>query len=146
MQWFIMRAAARPMFDESQFFLVGAIMPPMQILRNARFITRFMLVWFALYLGAAVASPLVNPQAAELICSSAGVMKLIVQTDDGAKEVSGAMLDCPLCATGGAPPPSFVARAEPRQPLAYVLQSIPSAHIASLTAAPLPARGPPAYF
>lgn len=118
----------------------------MQILRNARFITRFMLVWFALYLGAAVASPLVNPQAAELICSSAGVMKLIVQTDDGAKEVSGAMLDCPLCATGGAPPPSFVAWAEPRQPLAYVLQSIPSAHIASLTAAPLPARGPPAYF
>ena len=34
---------------------------------------------------------------------------------------------------------------EPVQPLAYVLQSIPAARIASLTAAPLPARGPPVF-
>lgn len=118
----------------------------MQFLRNARFITRLMLVWFALYLGVAVASPIVNPQAAELICASTGVMKLIVQTDDGAKEVSGAMLDCPLCATGGAPPPSFMGQAAPRQALAYVLPGIAPAHVASFTAAPLPARGPPSYL
>jgi len=31
------------------------------------------------------------------------------------------------------------------QPLAYVLQSIPAAIIAALTAAPPPARGPPAF-
>jgi hypothetical protein len=34
---------------------------------------------------------------------------------------------------------------EPVLPLAYVLQSIPSAIIAALTAAPPPARGPPAF-
>ncbi|MDP1998086.1 MAG: hypothetical protein Q8K22_00625 [Rhodoferax sp.] len=118
----------------------------MQILRNAHLLARFVLVWFALSLGVAVASPIVNPQNFELICSSAGVMKLVVQTDDGAKAVSGQMLDCPLCATGGAPPPSFQVKFEPLSPLGHVLQSIPSAIMAALTAAPPPARGPPTFF
>jgi hypothetical protein len=119
----------------------------MQTLRNAHLLARFVLVWFALSLGVAVASPILNPQASELICSGAGVMKLIVMTDDGANEVSGSMLDCPLCVTGGAPPPPQArAAAEPVQPLGHVLQSIPSAHIAALTAAPLPARGPPQFL
>jgi hypothetical protein len=118
----------------------------MQTLRNAHLIARFVLVWFALSIGVAIASPLVKPQAMELVCSSAGVMKLLVKTDDGSKEVASGTMDCPLCATNMAPPPP-VARlsAEPAQPLAYVQQSIPAAHIASLTAAPLPARGPPAF-
>lgn len=120
-------------------------MPAMQILRNAHLFARFVLVWFALSLGAAVASPIVSPQAAELICSGVGVMKLIVQTDDGAKEVSGPMLDCPWCATGGAPPPSFHVKFESLVPLGHGLQSIPSAIMAALTAAPLPARGPPSF-
>jgi hypothetical protein len=118
----------------------------MQTLRNAHLLARFVLVWFALSLGVAVASPIVNPQNFELICSSAGVMKLVVQTDDGAKAVSGPMLDCPLCATGGAPPPSFHVKFEPLSPLGHVLQSIPSAIMAALTAAPPPARGPPTFF
>jgi hypothetical protein len=55
-------------------------------------------------------------------------------------------MDCPLCATSSAPPPPVLRlSAEPAQPLAHVLQSIPAAHIAALTAAPLPARGPPAF-
>lgn len=141
-----MRALIRQMFDESQFFMADAIMPPMQILRNARFIARFMLVWFALYLGAAVAAPMLKPQAATLICTGAGLMTLVVQTDDGNLGGLSVMLECPLCATGNAPPPSFTVQVEPRQPLAYVLQSIPSAHIASRASAPLPARGPPAYL
>ena len=115
----------------------------MQILRNAHLLARFVLVWFALSLGVAVASPIVSLQAAELICSGAGVMKLIVQTEDGVKEVSGPMLDCPWCATGGAPPPSFYVKFEFLVPLGHVLQSIPSAIMVALTAAPLPARGPP---
>ena len=117
----------------------------MQILRNAHLLARFVLVWFALSLGVAVASPIVSPQAAELICSGAGVMKLIVQTDDGAKEVSSPMLDCPWCATGGAPPLSFYVKFESFAPLGHVLQSIPSAFMVALTAGPLPARGPPSF-
>jgi hypothetical protein len=119
----------------------------MQTLRHAHLIARFVLVWFALSVGVAVASPIVKPQAMQLICTGTGVMKLLLQSDDGSGETSGATLDCPLCAMLGAPPPPVSSlKLEPVQPLAYVMQSIPAAHIASLTAAPLPARGPPAFL
>ena len=118
----------------------------MQILRHAHLLARFVLVWFSLSLGVAVASPIVSLQAAELICSGAGVMKLIVQTDDGAKVVSVPTLDCPWCVTGGAPPPSFHhVKFESLVPWGHGLQSIPSAIMVALTAAPLPARGPPSF-
>jgi len=105
----------------------------------------FVLLWFALSIGAAIASPIIKPQAMELICTSAGATKLLVKTDEGVKEVSGHTLDCPLCITLSAPPPVARLRAEPAQPLGYVLQSIPAAHVAARTAAPLPARGPPVF-
>ena len=118
----------------------------LQTVRRAHLLTRFVLVWFALSIGVAIASPIVKPQALQLICSGAGVMKVLVQTDEGSKEVSSFTSDCPLCATNSAPPPPTARlTAEPHQALAHVLQSIPAAHIASLTAAPLPARGPPAF-
>ena len=118
----------------------------MQILRNAHLLARFVLVWFVLSLSAAVASPLLSPQAAELICFGAGITKFIAMTDDGVKDVSSPMLDCPWCATGGAPPPSFQVKFEFLVPLGQVLQSIPSAFMVALTAAPPPARGPPSVF
>lgn len=112
--------------------------------RQCKSIARLVLVWFAMSLGAAVASPIVAPQGLEVICSGSGVMKILVRAADGtATEVSKPMLDCPACATLGAPPPVLVLQVAPAQPLAYALQSIPSAPIAVCTAAPLPARGPP---
>ena len=117
----------------------------MQILRNAHLLARFVLVWFALSIGVAIASPLVNPQGIEVICSGAGGMKLLVQTEDGSRELGCTTLDCPLCGLLGAAPPPPVSSAKlAQQPqLAYVLQRIPAAVLASLTAAPPPARGPP---
>ena len=124
-------------------------MPSLQILqtlRNAHRITRLVLVWFVLSLGAAIASPLVNPQATELICSGTGVMKVLVKNADGTTtEVASRMLDCPQCASISTPPPAAKVVAEPAQPLGYVLQTIPAAQIAALTAAPPPGRGPPAF-
>jgi hypothetical protein len=120
-------------------------MPLLQRLRRASHITRFMLVWFVLSLGVAVAAPLVNPQSTELICSGAGVMKLLVKNADGTStEESRRMLDCPMCATVAAPPPMGQTLAELAPPMGHVLQAIPAEHIAALTAAPPPARGPPA--
>ena len=116
----------------------------MQTLRNAHRLTRFVLVWFALFVGVAIASPLVKPQAMELICTGMGMMKIQVQGDDGSPDLTPKTLDCPLCAASCAPPPMATLAPEPVSPLAYVLQSIPSAIIAALTAAPPPARGPPA--
>lgn len=123
-----------------------SIIPVMQTWRDAHLLARFVLVWFVLSIGAAVASPSVKPQAMELVCSGAGVMKLLIKTDDRSSNVvSDHTLDCPLCASVSAPPPVARLNAELVQPLAHVLQSIPSAYIAALTGAPLPARGPPAF-
>ena len=127
--------------------MTDAIIGIMNALRHAHFLARLVLVWFALSLGVAIASPLINPQTMELICSGSGTIKLLIQHDDGSsQETSGLTLDCPLCLTGNAPPPPIIRLAAPPfQPLAYVLQSIPAARMAVLTAAPLPARGPPTF-
>lgn len=118
----------------------------MQKLRNARSLARLVLAWFALSLGVAVAAPVIKPQVMELICSGSGVVKLLIKTDDGANEDFSHTLDCPLCANISSPPPACRLQPEPAQPLSYALRSIAAAHIASLTAAPLPARGPPFSF
>ena len=115
----------------------------MQSLRAARFLVRLVAVWFVLSMAAAIASPLVKPQAMELICSGSGAVKLLIKSDDGSTQVASHTLDCPLCASLSAPPPVARLTAEPVQPLSNVLQTIPAAHIASLTAVPPPARGPP---
>jgi hypothetical protein len=115
----------------------------MQTIRHLRWLARLVLAWFVLSIGVAVASPVVHPQAMELICSGAGAIKLLVKTDDGAKELSSHTLDCPLCAHVGAPPPAMQAKLDVPHPLAHALLPIPSAHIAARTAAPLPPRGPP---
>jgi hypothetical protein len=117
----------------------------MQALRNANLLARFLLVWFALSIGVAIASPIVRPQGMELICSGTGVMKLLVKSDDGTQPASGHTLDCPLCASISLPPPVAGLTAEPFQALAHVPQCIHAAHIALATAAPLPARGPPSF-
>lgn len=115
----------------------------MQALRHASFLARLVLAWFALAVGVAMAAPLVAPQGIELVCSAGGAMKVVLKGHEGAKPDSAAALDCPLCAGLDAVPTLAPCVAEFAQPLGYVLRSIPAAHIAALTAAPLPARGPP---
>jgi len=116
----------------------------MTVLRRAHQLSRLVLLWFVLSLGVAIAAPVLHPQAMELVCSSAGAIKVIVKSADGARELGAGHTDCPLCAITGAPPPvpTVVSLALP-QPLGRVLQSIPAARLAAATAAPLPARGPP---
>jgi hypothetical protein len=115
----------------------------MQTLRRAQLLAKFVLVWFVLSIGSAIASPLIKPQSIELICSGSGAMKVLIKFDDGSVTTSSHTLDCPLCAQISAPPPVAKLHTAPAVPLAYALRSIPAAHIAARTAAPLPARGPP---
>jgi hypothetical protein len=116
----------------------------MQSLRRARFLARLVLAWFALSLGVAIASPLVKPSGIEVICSGTGAMKLLVKGDaDGGKPASSHTLDCPLCASIAAPPPAVRTDLVFVPALGHAVQPIPAARIAALTAAPLPARGPP---
>lgn len=115
----------------------------MQTLRHTRFLARLVLAWFVLAMGVAIASPIIKPQAIELVCASGGAMKLIVKGDDGSAEARSHTLDCPLCATVGAPPPLVSLPLAQPSALAPALHPIAAAHIAGRTAAPLPPRGPP---
>ena len=114
----------------------------MQQLRNAIQITRLVLVWFALSVGVAVASPVLNPKGMEVVCTGTGMMKLVVQGDDDSA-ASAKTMDCPLCAAIGAPPTEFNTSLTQPSPLSFALLPIEAARIATATAPPLPSRGPP---
>jgi len=119
----------------------------MQTLRRAHLITRFVLVWFALSLGVAVASTVVQPKGLDVVCTSAGSLKLVSQEGgaNGQQTLKHA-LDCPLCCTTGAPPPVVFNDVDNHIALAHALLPLSLAHIASLTAPPLPSRGPPVFL
>lgn len=116
-------------------------------LRNTPWLARLALLWFAMTLGVAVASPMVSPQEEMMICSAAGMYKLVINEDGSVGTSASTGMHCPLCVAGGDAPPSFSQGviATPA-PLGRVLQSIPAARIAALTAAPPPSRGPPAFL
>ena len=79
----------------------------MHRLRNARSLARLVLVWFALALGVAVASPLIKPDASTLVCSAGGVMKRVAaDTDADAAPMLPSLLDCPLCLHVASPAPT----------------------------------------
>jgi hypothetical protein len=118
----------------------------LQALRRATALARWVLLGFVLSLGVAIASPIVNPQATQLICSGSGVMKVIVTSADGSTEVASQSMDCPLCVSIIAPPPVLKSTVVPHQSLFYALQPVTVAVIAKRTAAPLPARGPPEFL
>ncbi|TFZ06903.1 hypothetical protein EZ313_09880 [Ramlibacter henchirensis] len=115
-------------------------MAAMQRLRQARFLARLVLAWFALAIGVAVASPVVQPKSTELVCSG-GTMKLMVHGEADEPATSHAP-DCPLCATTAAPPPVSIALEKP-SPLAHAVEPVAAARLAARIGAPLPARGPP---
>jgi len=118
----------------------------MQAFRQLRHLTRFVLVWFALSLGVAMASSLVAPKATELVCTSGGMVKLVAVDGTDSAAPSHAQMDCALCMPVALPPaPCVVSWVQP-SPLSHALQPTAAAHIASATAPPLPSRGPPAQL
>lgn len=98
-------------------------MPRMHLLRTSSMLARLILAWFVLTLGAAIASPLVRPQALELVCTAGSTAKLVV-LGDGSPDAPSAPhgLDCPLCLHFGTPPsqaqPLAVVHPQPLAPCA----------------------------
>jgi hypothetical protein len=121
----------------------------LQSLRNAHHLTRFVLVWFALFVGAAVASPLVKPEAVHLVCTAIGGVKL-VQVDAAGADLDGSAtrtaLDCPACLPLIAPPAADVLAPLPTGHLSHVLQPEPAALLSSLLGQPWQARAPPIFL
>jgi hypothetical protein len=112
-------------------------------MRRSVQLIRFMLGWFVLSLGVSIASPLVQPPAVDLVCSSSGGLRLVVLGDD-ATEVRGHTLECPLCASIAAPPPLPNLPSVQPSPLAHFQHPLRAAPVAFFAAPPLPSRGPPA--
>ena len=120
----------------------------LQSLRNANRLTRFLLVWLVLFVGSAVASPLVKPEAVHLVCSAIGGVKL-VQFDAAGADADAAAhtaLDCPACLPLIAPPVADVFAPLPTGHLSHVLQPLPAARLATLLGQPWQARAPPIFL
>ena len=110
-------------------------------LRKSTALARWVLLWWCMALGVAVASPWVQPVQHLQVCSASG--SVTVQDTGVPDAPAGHHLDCVLCLGAGAPPVSIavlpVANAVP------LLGTRPAAALAphSLSAAPPPGRGPP---
>jgi hypothetical protein len=115
----------------------------MHTLRTAKLVTCLVLVWFALFVGASIASPMVGAGNLQMVCSGDGGMKMVDSGDDEGAVKPSARMDCPLCVSVAPPPPADASPAVLASPLAHAMQPVAAAHIASATAPPLPSRGPP---
>ena len=119
-------------------------MSPLQTLRNAHSLTRLVLVCWALFMGVAVASPLANPEGVQLVCTSAGVVKLVHLDADGHETQSSSSLHCPLCLPASAPPAVWV-HEQAHVGLSFALHPLDQARLASLIGLPWQARAPPFF-
>lgn len=113
-------------------------------LRLHRTLAWWVLATHLLVLGVSALAATLSPKTLEVVCSSMGVMKVVVSGDEGVPELRSSM-DCPLCAhaTPALPPSALVTSARPLDPRAYILQRLPAAVLLARTAPPLPSRGPP---
>ena len=125
-------------------FSVSDIITIMFKVSAHRLLARLVLVWFALFIGIAIASPILNPTETQIVCSSADGMKMVASGEEGAEAKFTANMDCPLCAPVVVPLQSGSTTFDHASPLAHSLHPVAAAIIAAQTAPPLPSRGPPA--
>ena len=111
-------------------------------LRQAKHFTRWVLVWFMVSLGVAIASPLVQPITYTEVCSATG--SRWVATHDASQEGAALhTLDCVLCAPAVVPPPLPVSSFVPHDALHYLMVPAPAARITWHAFMLIAARGPP---
>lgn len=105
----------------------------------------WVLAWFVMALGTAMASPFVQPKTIEIVCAGAGTgsTQIVVRTDGGAVESNAHNLDCPLCLVSGAPPAATSALASVFLPLSYASAIALVTPVVAASATPPPARAPP---
>lgn len=118
-------------------------MNPQKTLLSLRW---WVLAWFVMALGVAVASPIVQPQAMEFVCSGAGAGRILVHADEGPVGLGAQGLDCPLCMLTGAAPAAFfplIHAPAPRH--SFALRPAAPFQLPAMAVSP-PARGPPFSF
>ena len=117
----------------------------MHALRTSSTLARLVLAWLLLTLGVAVAAPLVQPQAMEIVCSTGAGAKVVwVATDDNEAPLAApATLECLLCLGASAPPAAIALPTLGPVPQAQPPALRSAVRIVATHGAPLPARGPP---
>ncbi|MDP2768640.1 MAG: hypothetical protein Q8O81_02275 [Giesbergeria sp.] len=117
----------------------------MKTLRSMTRLRWWLLAWFALYLGAAVASPIIQPQVTEMVCTSTGAVKLFVHSDGGTVELGAVGMDCPMCLLGATVPVTTHVALPVLLPQADIPALPARVFTVIATAAPPPARAPPCF-
>lgn len=109
-------------------------------------LSRLVLAWYVLFVGVSVLASTLQPKTMEVVCSSMGIMKVVVQGEGEAVGLTSNM-DCPLCAhaTPALPPTTLAALVHVHDARAYIVQALPEALLLARTAPPLPSRGPPVF-
>ncbi len=108
---------------------------------------RLVLATFIAALCVTLVAPFMHSAVYELVCTVKG--NRFVPVDAGFADDAGSTTShdhaahCPLCMPVGVPASVVVWDFAQGQPLSQVRRSIPSARLAGLVGAPLPARGPP---
>ena len=100
--------------------------------RRSPILARLALVWYALTLGAAVASPIVHPHEEVVICTAAGMVKVTLNPDGSVDTQPASDLHCPLCLS---------ALALPSTPLVF----LPTANLPTFTGTAVPGDAPPSW-
>ena len=136
------------MIQINRFILCESIIRSMQGFRSVHSLRLWVLAWFVLALGAAVASPLVQPRTLELICAGAGgPAKLVAHATDGLAAPADAAggMQCPACLPVDTPP-SAAPAAAPALAIPAPPPDPRRTSVALLTV-PLgpPARAPPVF-
>lgn len=114
-------------------------------LRRARHLARFVLAWFVLSLGVAVASPVVAPKAMQLVCSGPAMKMVVDDGEGGWTDVGHNSLDCPLCATVSGPPAQPVPDVPALLALTQVLRPVVPAGVDLAACSAWQARAPPCH-
>ena len=115
----------------------------MQSLRHCRSLTRLVLVWFALFIGIAIAAPVVQGDGVQMVCAGNGIMKLVDAGDNSTPVKMNTGMHCPMCISGAALTSHFTFELAPSKPAVAALAPEVTVRITRASAPPLPSRGPP---
>jgi hypothetical protein len=104
---------------------------------------RWLVAVYLISVSAAMASPVLKPQAMQLLCTSMGASSWVALDEEGKSPKSTHSHDCALCFLSAALP-STDAPVVAAPLLSFYLSDALPALFAASTLPPLPARGPPA--
>lgn len=116
--------------------------------RHTHRLSRLVVAWFVLSIGAAVASPMVSPHSMVMLCTANGVSLVKVtpgdtaNTPDGGTVSGSAAMDCPLCWMPLAGAPAQWQLPEPHLTMGLVA-STPGVQVHLSPRYSPPARAPP---